>query len=264
MWWIYFAGHYFLMSLSKYGKKVLNSQTIHRTCGFCKWHKRKFPDKKVPQHRCVWNHRGSAKMMEITGCTAAIKAMKKNGTPVEILEGDGDDTVIPRLAQENIIVDKRYDKNHIVKNFGSRCYDARKECSSLSLKIIKHLQKCLTYCFSNNKGDLKGMEENLAAIVPHQFGDHTVCKPHFCGAERKKGKNYSHQSLPYKKTPLMPCLEEEAGRYLPPIHCSRSPIHQYGQFSQAYPSWGISSTWLFNQSHVCVHQSRKSIHSWGV
>ncbi|KAK3108256.1 hypothetical protein FSP39_004267 [Pinctada imbricata] len=42
------------------------------------------------------------------------------------------------------------------------------------------------------------MEENLKALLPHQFGDHSLCKDRFCGFKRNPKENYVHRSLPYK------------------------------------------------------------------
>ena len=38
---------------------------------------------------------------------------------------------------------------------------------------------------SKNQENEKGLKENLKAVIPHQIGDHTLCKPVFCGYLRK-------------------------------------------------------------------------------
>lgn len=60
-----------------------------------------------------------------------------------------------------------------------------------------HLQKCIKYALAKNqtKDDL---EENLKAILPHQFGDHSCCAARFCGFKRNPSEKYIHRSLPYK------------------------------------------------------------------
>ena len=40
----------------------------------------------------------------------------------------------------------------------------------LSKDIKMHIQKCLKYTFAKNQGDKDGLQENLKAIKPHQFG----------------------------------------------------------------------------------------------
>lgn len=68
----------------------------------------------------------------------------------------------------------------------------------LSKSVIMHIQKCLKYIFAKNQGNRVGMEENLKALIPHQFGDHSLCKPHFCGYKRSPQEVCPHRSLPYR------------------------------------------------------------------
>lgn len=42
------------------------------------------------------------------------------------------------------------------------------------------------------------MKENLQVLIPHQFGDHSLCAPRFYGYKRRPGEKYIHRSLPYK------------------------------------------------------------------
>ncbi|KAL4222716.1 hypothetical protein ACF0H5_018757 [Mactra antiquata] len=114
-----FKSHTFFMSKSKYGKKVLKIVDKHRTCGTCKWWKRNQPESKVRDHRCVHNHVGSARMLESASGKKGIMEMLKDGTPVEIVEGDGDNTLISRMkTHQNIDLKKRFDRNHVIKNIG--------------------------------------------------------------------------------------------------------------------------------------------------
>lgn len=118
---------------------------------------------------------------------------------MEYLEGDGDNTLIANLRTElNINMKKRFDKNHVVKNFTKSLYQLKTQKGvKLSKTVILHLEKCLKYTFAKNQGDKEGMEENL---IPHQFGDHSRCNGRFCGYKRKpdKGEKYVQRSLPYK------------------------------------------------------------------
>lgn len=91
---------------------------------------------------------------------------------------------------------KRFDRNHIVKNIGKSMFALQER--KLSKSVIMHIQKCLKYMFAKNQGYRVGMEENLKALVPHQFGDHSLCKPHFCGYKRSPQEVYPHRSLPYR------------------------------------------------------------------
>lgn len=190
------------MSKSKYGKKVVKAVVLHGTCGVCKWWKRRRPGMKVHvrPHRCTNNHSGSARLMESASGVSGVKELNESGTPVEILEGDGDNTMISRLKSElGINMKKRLDKNHVVKNIGKQLYCLYNDKSvKISKTVINHLQKCLKYIFTKNQGNKRGLEDNMKALIPHQFGDHTTCKPEFCGFHRNPSVKYLHRSFPYK------------------------------------------------------------------
>lgn len=97
----YFPKHVIqLMSRSKYGNKVVKVIIKHRTCEACKWWQRHRPGMKPRPHRCVWNHRGSARLLESRAGLEAIKEMMQHGTPVKVIEGDGNNTLIARLKSE--------------------------------------------------------------------------------------------------------------------------------------------------------------------
>ena len=54
--------------------------------------------------------------MESISGEKGVKELAVEGTSVEYLEGDGDNTLIARLkTNSNIDMKKRFDKNHIVK-----------------------------------------------------------------------------------------------------------------------------------------------------
>ena len=193
------------MSKSKYGKKVLKSIVSHRVCGTCNWWSRNRKGQKVRPHQCVRNHRGSAKLMESISGEQGIKELIDEGTPIEYVEGDGDNTLIARVRNNmNINLKKRFDKNHVVKNIGKQLYTLHfSKTVKLSKVTIAHLQKCLKYALAKNVGNEEGLRDNLKAIVPHQFGDHSICHSRFCGYKRSSEERYHyvHRSLPYK-TPL--------------------------------------------------------------
>ena len=208
------SAHTFFMSKSKYGKKVVKAIVSHRTCGTCNWWRRNRPGQKVREHRCVKTHSGSARLMESVSGEKGVKELAAEGTPVEYLEGDGDNTLVARLkTNSNIDMKKRFDKNHIVKNIGKHMYALHAEKGiRLSKNVIMHIQKCLKYDFAKNQGDKDGLQENLKAIIPHQFGDHSFCCGKFCGFKRKPFEVYLHRSLPYKAAlkdgHLRACLEK--------------------------------------------------------
>ena len=189
-------GHTFFISKEN---KVMKTIIKHRTCGKCKWWKRNRPFVRPPPHKCVWNHHASAKMMESEAGLQAVKEMAAQGTPIEIIEGDGDNTLISLAKNQlGISLTKKYDKNHVIKNIVKTFYDLKNQKVKISNQVINHLTKCLKYIFAKNKGNEDGMRENLIALIPHQFGDHTKCHARFCGYQRLNGQKYVHSSLPYK------------------------------------------------------------------
>lgn len=61
--------------------------------------------------------------MESASGVSGEKELNENGTPVEILEGDEDNTMISSLRSEFGINMKKYlDKNHVVKNITKQLY----------------------------------------------------------------------------------------------------------------------------------------------
>lgn len=139
-------------------------------------------------------------MMESLSSLQGFKELTASGTPVDTIEGDGDNTLISRIKKDlNIEVKKRFDKNHILKNITKSLYTlAEGKTVKISKMVILHLKKCLSYCFARNVNDFAGMKKNLQAIIPHNFGDHQQCRPTFCGFKRNPTEVYQHRSLPYK------------------------------------------------------------------
>lgn len=210
------TSHTFFMGKSCYGKKVVKTVVKHRACGTCKWWSRHRPNLPVRPHRCVKNHQGSVRMMESTSGVLGVKELNESGTPVEYLEGDGDNTLIARLKSDlNISMKKRFDRNHIVKNIGKSMFALQER--KLSKSVIMHIQKCLKYIFAKNQGNRVGMEENLKALIPHQFGDHSLCKPHFCGYKRSPQEVYPHHSLPYRTSLKDPDLRTKLEKLFAPV-----------------------------------------------
>ena len=113
-----------MVSKSKYGNKVLKTIVKHRTCSVCKWWKRNRSAQKVRNHRCVMNHKGSSKRTESNSRIQAIKEMISQKTPVDVIEGDGNNTVISWIENElGVRIKKKLDHNHCVKNIVKHLYD---------------------------------------------------------------------------------------------------------------------------------------------
>ena len=64
----------------------------------------------------------------------------------------------------------------------------------LSPAVIEYIQRCFTYCIRQNKGKESSLLEGLKSIVPHAFGEHTLCKE-WC-TYKHDPENYSHGDLP--------------------------------------------------------------------
>jgi len=65
----------------------------------------------------------------------------------------------------------------------------------LSKTVIGYLEKSFAYALYQNKNDETGLKSALEAIVPHAFGDHTLCSKTWCGYHREP-KTYKHTDLP--------------------------------------------------------------------
>lgn len=212
----------------------MKSVVSHRQCSTCNWWRRHRPGKPVRQHRCVRNHFGSARSMESESGEKAILDLAKAGTPVEIIEGDGDNTLLARLkSKHGISLKKKYDKNHVMKNLGKSLYSLQNEKGIKISKItIAHLQKCVSYALSKNSGDLTGLQDNLRAIVPHNFGDHQLCQPRFCDYLRNKDVTYIHRSLPYKSSLTGETLRKRLEDIMTPFIAKASQLVDLGSSQQ--------------------------------
>lgn len=89
-----------------------------------------------------------------------VKDLKENVTPVDIIEGDGDNPTISRLRSDLGMCVARLDKNHVVENIGKQLYRLYyEETVKISNTVILHLQKCLKYIFIKNQGNKKGIKK---------------------------------------------------------------------------------------------------------
>lgn len=93
--------------------------------------------------------------MEGTSGIQAIKETMLQKTPVEVIEGNGDNTVISRIENElGVRIKKKKDRNHCVKNIVKHLYDLRNSKESkISNQVIQHFTKCIKYVFAKNQGD---------------------------------------------------------------------------------------------------------------
>ena len=66
--------------------------------------------------------------------------------------------------------------------------------SSLTQKVIEHLNMNLQYAIAQNQNNEKELGISIRAIVPHAYGDHSCCPANWCRYSREK-KNYEHNRL---------------------------------------------------------------------
>ena len=98
-------------------------------------------------------------------------------------------------------VSKHADFTHVKRNFGSDLYKAKAQVkgnaqtSALTDKVIAYLEKSFSYALYQNKNNPKGLKAALDAIVPHAFGNHSLCNSSWCGY-LVNAQNYKHKELP--------------------------------------------------------------------
>ena len=73
-----------------------------------------------------------------------------------------------------------------------------KACSQLSTMVIKYMQKMFAYALQDCAGKPDDLKRTLKAIVPHAFGEHTLCDAKWCGYLRNR-ETYKHSGLPRGK-----------------------------------------------------------------
>ena len=119
----------------------------------------------------------------------------KSGICCSTYVGDDDSTTENRL--ESLVaydIEKWSDINHASHTLGSRLYAVKSKVKGLSPTVIEYIQRCFTYCIKQNKGKESTLLEGLKSIVPHAFGEHTLCKE--WSTYKHDRENYSHGDLP--------------------------------------------------------------------
>ena len=72
-------------------------------------------------------------------------------------------------------------------------------CSTLSNKVINYYAKCLSYVVAQNAGKPELLKSGVNSIVPHSFGEHSLCDISWCGFQ-KCPERYKHTDLPNGKS----------------------------------------------------------------
>ncbi|XP_043471058.1 uncharacterized protein LOC122504185 [Leptopilina heterotoma] len=104
------------------------------------------------------------------------KAVMDANLQVGIVIADNDSSSICaiRNASEHEVV-KQADKNHTSKGVVNELYKIQKKHKELTAVTIKYLQRCFSYCVSQNKGNSRNMAEAIKNIPHHCFNDHVNC-----------------------------------------------------------------------------------------
>ncbi|XP_052103081.1 uncharacterized protein LOC127736559 [Mytilus californianus] len=151
------------------------------------------------EHDCRQNYFGSSKAMEPALAVEMVKDIEEMGYMVNSLTMDDDTTTMARLRQEvDHDVIKRSDSNHFRKNFtGDLLQLHQKHKRNISTSVTDYFVKDMLYVIKQNKGDVENLKFTIDAIVPHAFGDHSLCSS-WCGYI-KDPIGYRHKSLPHGK-----------------------------------------------------------------
>jgi hypothetical protein len=130
------------------------------------------------------------------------------GIAIDGVIGDEDTTTIARLKTNvNTDIKKLSDRNHLKKLFTNSVYTLKKEHLSLTLSVIKYIQKCFSYSIAQGKGNSFQIQDDLSALPYHIFGDHQHCSSRWC--KFIDSPNLRYKSLPHGK-PLKDRLLQNA------------------------------------------------------
>lgn len=69
---------------------------------------------------------------------------------------------------------------------------------NLSDKVIDYLQKCFGFTTTQNENYPDGIRKSLKAIIPHAFGDHSICSISWC-KYLQDSVSYHHSTLLHGK-----------------------------------------------------------------
>ncbi|XP_062579139.1 uncharacterized protein LOC134241063 [Saccostrea cucullata] len=177
--------------------KVLSYSLRSKNCRVCSV--AESTNKNPAAHECSKNWEGSSKAMEADMVIEMVQDLQKSkGITIDGIIGDEDSTTIARLkAYVNADIKKLSDKNHLKKLFTNSLFTLKKKHSSLTLSVIKYIQKCFSYSIAQGKGNASQIKEDLSSIPLHIFGDHQHCSSRWCNFINNP--NLRYKSLPHGK-----------------------------------------------------------------
>ena len=158
--------------------KVISYATQNTLCRVCQ--EAVANNREPTVHECRRNHEGSSKSMEANVAVQLFGNAVEGGVRYSTYVGDDDSTTQNRL--QSLVaydIEKWSDINHASRTLAA---------------VIGYIQRCFMYCIRQNKGKESSLLEGLKSIVPHAFGDHTLCKE-WCTYQHDP-ENYRHGDLP--------------------------------------------------------------------
>lgn len=151
----------------------------------------------------------------------------------KVLIGDDDSKVIARVRSEvDNNLEKWSDVNHVTCTLTKALHEGKGQDfgpnnDKINDQVIDHVKTCFMYALYQNKNNVAGIAEGIAAIVPHSFGEHDKCGQRCRYSKDPEG--YRHTTLPggrnlngdgvrrYLNDVLQPFTREEVARKLAPL-----------------------------------------------
>ncbi|MEW8546215.1 MAG: 3'-5' exonuclease [Candidatus Thiodiazotropha sp.] len=194
-------------------KRCLNFSTRKKSCKKCAYYTRL--GKKIPQHDCRQNWKHSAKAMESDIAVQLHSEAQLQGMKFKSVIGDEDSASIKHIRDKvNSDVEKFSDISHIKRSLSNRLAEMHKTHKSLTEMVRTGFVKNFTYAVHQNKDKTEeSMRVSLQAIVPHMYGEHSLCGT-WCRSGEEK---YKHSSLPYGKDLSDVNLREALEKVLDPF-----------------------------------------------
>ena len=138
---------------------------------------------------------GSARSMESAIAVDLVSNIMELGYRIQSITMDDDTTTVSRLKSTvDPEIEKLSDKNHIKKNI-SNSLTSRNTPKTLTSSAISYFVKYASYAISQNSDNAESLKTNLAAIVPHAFGEHDNCNASWCGY-MENPNTYKYSGLP--------------------------------------------------------------------
>ena len=75
---------------------------------------------------------------------------------------------------------KESDIIHTKRSLNTQLHELKKNNKELTEPVIQHICKCFAYAVTQNVGNVTGIKDALATIIPHCYGEHDKCGD-WCG-----------------------------------------------------------------------------------